>query len=228
MSGPGGTSTKRDQRRESRRDQYQRRQFERQRERQRQIRNKQFRQWGIIGAGVVVFLLVTLLIVNGLTRGSQTGGSNQPATGQTVDNISCDQGEHAEAHYHAYLKVYINGQQQEASPGIGIPGNCIYWLHVHEGQANIIHVEAPKADKFTLANFYHIWGQQIGGNKFMGNTVDDKHSLITEVLDVNGKVIQTVNGDPSGVVIADHQTIVVRYNSPNVKPAGYDWSKFNG
>src|SRR5258705_451565 len=60
MTGPGGTSTKRDQRRDSRRAQFQQRQLERQRERQRRMRQQQLRRGGFAGAGVLVIILLAL------------------------------------------------------------------------------------------------------------------------------------------------------------------------
>jgi hypothetical protein len=245
MSGPGGASTKRDQRRETRREQYQRRQLERARERQRQLRNQQIKRWSIIGGSVAAGVLLLVVIINAIIASHATPVYNHPGNGETIDGIECQANEQVAQHIHSYLNIYVNGQQQQVPPGTGIvaPANsqqqygpalgvsdtpCYYWLHVHQNEPSIIHIESPNQDKYSVANLFHIWGQQIGGNQFMGNKVDANHKLVIEVFDNNGKLIKTMNGDPSNVQFADHQTIVILYNSPNVKAGPYDWSQFGG
>jgi len=99
---------------------------------------------------------------------------------------------------------------------------------VHQGEPNIIHVEGPKQDQYTLGQFFDIWGRQLSATQFMGKPVDANHKLVIEILDVNGKVVQTLSGDPRKFVFNDHQTIMMLYNSPDVKPSGYDWNQFKG
>ncbi len=239
MSGPGGEITSRDRRRENRRDQYLRRQEQARKARQQQIRNQQLRQWGLIGAGAVVLLLVVILIVHAVTTPSMPSSSywQHPAQGQTVDGfIQCQSNEQVAVHYHAYLKVYINGNQVTTPGGIGIVDNtCIYWLHVHFNTAtvindNFIHIEAPPNQantKFTVKNFFDVGGEPLDAKTFMGNPIDGAHKLITDVFDANGKPVQAVStGDAAaGVVLSDHETIVMLYNSPNVKATpNTDWS----
>src|SRR3954454_9465827 len=87
MSGPGGAYTKRDQRRESRKEQFQRRQVERQRERERQLRNQRIRQWSIYGGVALAVILLGALIFSVIRNNNSpsTSGGLQPANGQAVD-----------------------------------------------------------------------------------------------------------------------------------------------
>ncbi|MEO7003086.1 MAG: hypothetical protein ABI068_14840 [Ktedonobacterales bacterium] len=62
MSGPGGATTKRDQRRDARLQQHQQRQLERQRERTRQIRTKRIRQGSLIGGAALLIVLLAVLV----------------------------------------------------------------------------------------------------------------------------------------------------------------------
>lgn len=235
MSGPGGETTNRDRRREQRREQYVRRQEQARKARQQQIRNQQLRQWGLIGAGAVVLLLVIILIVHAVTTPGPTQYWQHPAQGETVDNfIPCQSSEQVAVHYHSYLKVYINGNQVPVPGGIGIVDTpskqCLYWLHVHTGEDNFIHIEAPQDQantKFTAKNFFDIGGETLGGSTFMGNTVDSSHKLVTEVFDANGKLVQVLDtpDKAAGVVLSNHETIVMLYNSPNVKATpNSNWS----
>jgi len=64
MSGPDGSLTKRDDRRNARRAQYEARQTERRRERERKIRRMQLQRIAIIGGSIVLFLLVGFLVLH--------------------------------------------------------------------------------------------------------------------------------------------------------------------
>jgi hypothetical protein len=238
MSGPGGEITERDRRRESRRQQYQRRQEEARRARQRKIRTQQLRQWGLIGGGAVILLLLFAFIIHAVTTPSTPPSPywQHPASGQTVDNIPCQTNEQVAVHYHPYLKIYINDSQVQVPGGIGIPSSpggipkCLYWLHVHTGENNFIHIEAPPDQvntKFTVKNFFDVGGEPLTGTNFMGKTIDAKNALVTEVFDANGKLAQTANGadDAGKIVLSNHETIVMLYHSPNVKASpNTDWS----
>lgn len=241
MSGPGGETTNRDRRRESRRNSYLQRQEAARKARQQKIRNQQIRQWGIIGAGAIVLLLVLVLIIHAVTSPAtpsaptgQTAYWQHPASGQTVDGVKCQTSEQLAYHIHGYLKVYINGSQVQVPGGIGLPGQCIYWLHVHDGENNFIHIESPTNTNYTLKQFFDIGGETLSATDFMGNPVNSSHPLEAIVFDANGKQVQTLTGASAGsaaqnIQLTNHQTIVVLYNSPNVKATpNTDWNTVGG
>jgi hypothetical protein len=64
MSGPDGSPTRRDERRNARRAQFESQQAERRRVRQRKIRQQRLQRYTIIGVGIVIFLLVGFLIIH--------------------------------------------------------------------------------------------------------------------------------------------------------------------
>lgn len=229
MSGPGGMQTKRDQRRDTRRSQFQERQLERQRARQAQIRRQRTIRYASLGGGLVVFLLVMGLIVHAVTSGG--GGSSSsttmrgqyttPASGDTRDGLQCLGYETLDQHIHAYLAIYENGKRVPVPEGIGLPSpSCIYPLHVHVGQPNIIHIEAPNQNTFTLGQFFDIWGQRLSKTQVGDVKADATHTFQFVTIDGNGnKTTQT--GDPWSIPIKAHETIVILYNSPNVTPTPY-------
>jgi hypothetical protein len=241
MSGPGGSTTKRDQRRDSRRQQLQQRQLARQRERQRQIRNQRIRLGSIVGGAVLLVALIAVLIVTHQGPSASNNTGLKPATGQVVDSMECTTGEQLVFHIHAYLEIYVNGEPVTVPPGVGIvspPGSgisalgssgalqCFYPLHVHDTEPNIIHVESPIQKVYTLGNLFDVWGKQLSGTQVMGNPVDGAHQVKYVVYDASGKMIQ-VTTDPRAIGLADHETVVILYNSPNVQPKPFtDWAKY--
>lgn len=240
MSGPGGASTKRDQRRDTRRAQFQQRQLERQRERQRQIRKQQLRRGALaVGAALVIILLAVFIfnVANGNKTKTPTG--LQPASGQAVDGMVCQANETLVYHIHSALQVYIDGAQVTVPEGAGIVGppgtgglasngltTCLYPLHVHQGAPNLVHIEAPAPRTYTLGNFFDIWGQKLSDTSIMDKPIDATHKLVIQVYDENGKLLKTYDGKPQEFPLADRQTVVMAYNSPpNFKPSLFDWHK---
>ena len=242
MSGPGGSVTKRDKRRETRRAQLQQRQLERQRERLRQLRNQRIRMYTLIGAPIAVILLIVLAFtVIGHNNSSQPKGNGglAPAHGQTVDGMACLPAEGQNPHNHTYLELYVNGKPSTVPPGIGIVApqgsgitalgssgltSCLYPLHVHEGQPNIIHIELFEPRAVHLGEFFDIWGQALSNDQVLSYKADASHKLVFEVFDANGKLTQ-YTGDPRQIELNEHETIAILYNSPNVTPKPYtDWN----
>lgn len=237
MSGPGGTVTKRDQRRATRQQQFQQRQEERRRQRQREIQRQRLTRGGLIGAGVLLVIILAIVISQFVLRGNSSPGAGgsvslqtHPATGQTVDGMTCLPQQGGGMHIHQYLELYINGQRVEASPGIGIPqsAQCLYPLHVHDNEANIIHNEAAAPTTFTLGQFFDVWGVKLSSSQVGQYKVDQSHKLVVEVFDANGKMT-TITDNPYNLQLQDQETIYILYNSPNVKPVAYNgWASFEG
>ncbi len=227
--------TKRDQRRDSRRDQYQRRQAERRAERQRLLRQQQIRRYGLIGAGVVALALIVLVVSQFIIHNNQpsttTGLNAHPATGQAVDGMTCDASQGGALHIHQYLDLYVNGQRVNANPGIGIVDSqgCLYPLHVHDNQPNIIHNESSQQNvSYTLGQFFDIWGVTLSSSQVGGYKVDSTHKLVIKLIDQNG-VVTTYTGNPHDIPLQEHETIYVMYNSPNVPIKPYtDWLNLAG
>jgi len=231
--------TNRDKRRLTRREQYQQRQQERQRERQRQLRNQQIRRGSLIGGGaLVVIIAIVLISVFAFHIGgspSKSGHTSAVATfpalgsaaasGKPIDSMTCDASQGGAQHLHDYLKIYVNGQQMTVPPGVGIPATCLYPLHVHDAEPNVIHVETADAKRvFTLGEFFDVWGQPLSATQVGSYKANAQHKLVYEVFDANGK-LTTVNTDPKQIALSNHETIVILYNSPNVHPTAYtNWA----
>ena len=141
-----------------------------------------------------------------------------------VDNVYCDQLEQSVEHIHVYLDIWINNQQYPVPANIGIPqdqsGNatCFYWLHVHPQYQNVIHIEAPTTEPFTLGQFIDEWNQQFNSLGFPSQLLLNSGWTIW----VNG---QPYHGSLSSVPLDAHNIITIAYNSPNAKPmTTYAWN----
>lgn len=242
MTGPGGSQTNRDKRRQTRQQQLRERQLQRQREMQRKLRQQRIQRMSVLGGGILVVALIAFLIVHAATAGTGTPSTNlptitgtgtytTPVDGTPRDTMSCLGTEGTVIHIHMYLEIYANGLQVQVPANTGIiqeqNGNaCFYPLHVHQGEANIVHEESPTQATYTLGAFFDVWGQKLSKTQMMQYQADATHPLVFEVFDANGK-LTTYTGNPLDLPLHAHDTIVILYNSPNVKPTPFTgWSQY--
>lgn len=152
----------------------------------------------------------------------EPGDTPQGGNGQPVDGIEGSSSEMLKVHVHAHLSLFSKGQQIAIPYGIGIVkpfqvnngfvgmGRGIYWLHTHDA-TGIIHVESPDDRRYTLGNFFDIWGQPLSAR---------------EVAGLKGAVRAYVDGkpyagDPRGIVLGAHTQITLQVGAPFVTPPVY-------
>ncbi|HEY4371104.1 MAG TPA: hypothetical protein VGN52_04125 [Burkholderiales bacterium] len=106
------------------------------------------------------------------------GDTDKGGHGQTIDGIDGSSHEMLKVHVHAHLSLFYKGEQIAVPQGIGIVqpqerdgfvggGSAIYWLHTHDA-TGIIHVESPDSRKYTLGQFFDIWGQPLAADDVAG------------------------------------------------------------
>ena len=123
-------------------------------------------------------------------------------------------------HIHQHLDIFIDGKPVSIPANIGINQleGFISDIHVHDG-TGIIHVESPKAQDFTLGQFFDIWGV-----KFTKDAIGDYVATGDKTLKVysNGTLYQ---GDPRLLPLEAHQEIVIVYGTdaeaPQSIPSSY-------
>ncbi len=126
-------------------------------------------------------------------------------------------------HIHQHLDLYADGTKVTVPAQIGIAssGSFISDLHTHDA-TGIMHVESPTATSFSLGQFFAVWGVRLDARCIGGLCASgDKRLKVW----VNGK---PVGGDPTRIVLAEHQVIVLAYGTPaqdpNPVPASYDFA----
>jgi hypothetical protein len=215
---------------------YERRQAERQ---MRYLAAKRARRNRIIAwtSGVLAVLIIGSIATYFIYQAHQPANANAAnaapyqeavfdSTYPPVDNVYCDQLEQTVEHNHVLLTIYIDGQEYPVPANIGIPTNsssgqptCYYWLHVHPQNQNVIHMESPSTEPFTLHQFIDEWNQQFNSLGFPSQLLLDKGWTIW----ING---QKYNGDLNSVPLNEHTMITIAYGSTSgIKPVTtYNWS----
>lgn len=152
----------------------------------------------------------------------EPGDTAKGGNGQAVDGIEGSSQEMLKVHIHAHLALFYQGEQIAIPQGIGIVkplreqsgfvggGNGFYWLHTHDA-TGIIHVESPDERKYTLGNFFNVWGRPLA---------DD------DVAGLKGKVQAYINGAPykghvRDIPLTAHAQITLVVGSPPVTPPSY-------
>jgi hypothetical protein len=160
---------------------------------------------------------------------------NRPASPPpTVAGIPCDQLEHTQVHYHAALQIIYHGVPTNIRDQTGIQRDsagtvsCYYWLHVHAGEKNVIHIESPASQTFTLGQFFDVANAWSRANGYEGLKLDathvatftlgpeDKMVVYTDLGDGKGATVYT--GDPRAIVLKQHEVITIEITPPDVKP----------
>jgi hypothetical protein len=153
----------------------------------------------------------------------------------TAAGIPCDQLEHTQIHYHAALQIMYQGNVLPIPANLGIvtdpvSGNvtCFYWLHVHAQNPNVIHIESPATDTFTLGQFFTVWStwsKSLGGpnepldaTHVSTLTLTPDEKLVVYIDHQDGKGPQTYTGDPRAIVLQSHEVITLEITPPDVTP----------
>ena len=136
-----------------------------------------------------------------------------PADGSPIAGISCDAMEGQRLHIHQHLVILDHGKPVAIPPNVGQrpEKRCLYWLHTHTPDG-ILHIEAPLNRKFTLGDFFAIWGQPLSATQAAA-AVAPKGTVLT--VWVNGK---RYTGDPRNIDLVAHADIVIQSGKPNGKP----------
>ncbi len=112
-------------------------------------------------------------------------------------------------HWHAELKLFVNGVQENIPENTGIPIGTAHpsSMHTHTGEPNIVHMEFPgivRSKQTRVGDFFQIWRKEFSATNFLGNKAE------------NGKTItMLVNGATSTAFenyeMKDKDIIEIRY-----------------
>ena len=126
-------------------------------------------------------------------------------------------------HTHQHLDLFVDGEQVTVPAQIGIDsgGGFISDLHTHD-PSGIVHIESPTQRDFTLGEFFAVWGLPLSADCI--GSLCEKGSKQLHVW-VDG---DEVTADPTRIVLAEHQVIVIAYGTeaqePDPVPKSYDFA----
>jgi hypothetical protein len=183
-------------------------------------------------AGTVVVVLIVVSVMAYVAIKASSGGaptaSGSPALSGT--QIPCDQLEHTQVHYHAYLQIVADGNIVPISTSVGRTAGCYYWIHMHSNEQGIIHVEAPSDRAFTLADFFSVWGAWGGKRQLLDSshvstmTLSAGQALVVYVDADDGSGPHVYSGDPKQIVLKNHEMITLEITPPSLSPPpAYTW-----
>ena len=116
-------------------------------------------------------------------------------------------------HIHQHLDIFVNGKPVEVPGDLGIGDGFISDLHTHASYpAGIIHVESPTEARFSLGQFFAVWGVPLSATT-IGSLREQGDKQLKAWVD--GK---PVTADPTRIVLAEHQQIVLAYGTPAQEP----------
>jgi len=181
----------------------------------------------VVGSILVVLAIVMIGFIVYLQR---------PAAGpQKVAGIPCDQLQHSQVHYHTALQIIYHGVTTNLTDDIGIQTDstganvsCYYWLHVHAQNKNVIHIESPANDTFTLGQFFDVWNAWSQANGKGAQKLDATHvstftvgavdRVVTYIDLGDGKGAQPYTGDLRSIPLKSHEVITIEITPPDVNP----------
>ncbi len=125
-------------------------------------------------------------------------------------------------HTHQHLDIFVEGKPVTVPGDLGIGQGFISDLHTHASYPpGIIHVESPTDARFSLGQFFAVWGVPLSAT-CIGSLCEEGDKELKAW--VNGK---PVSADPTRIVLDERQQITIAYGTPAQEPkpvpATYDW-----
>ena len=181
-----------------------------------------------VGAILLVFAIAAIVYIV---------ANSKPATpSPTAGGIPCDLLEHSQEHYHAAVQIMYQGVMHPLPVQLGIVTDssgqqtCLYWLHVHADNPNLVHIEAPAKQTFTLGQFFAVWSawskqqtppgpdEPLDSTHVSSFTLMADQRLVVYVDHADGKGPQLTTGDPKAIVLKSHEVITLEIAPPEVTP----------
>jgi len=196
------------------------------------------RTWIVLIAAAVVVLLsgatvfaATWIAINRFQGPLPvSSGSPLPTASVPHTSIPCDQLEHTQVHYHAFLQILNQGDSVLIPTNVGRKVGCYYWLHMHTNESGIIHVESPSDRTFTLGDFFDVWSdwggkaQLLDGKHVSTLTLASGQKLAAYVDLDDGGGAQAYSGDPRSIVLRNHEIITLEITPPATNPPpAFSW-----
>lgn len=100
-------------------------------------------------------------------------------------------------HIHPILAITVDGVSEAVPATIGLRSDCMAEVHAHDGTGKI-HIESADAGKkFSLQDFFSVWGKTLAREGYTVEVTSD------------GALVEA----PLTLELFDHQQIEIRYMS---------------
>jgi hypothetical protein len=146
------------------------------------------------------------------------GSTASGGRGAVIDNVGCLTNENY--HIHAHLAIIRNGEMLALPADIGLQG-CAYELHTHD-HWGVIHVETSEAKKFTLGQFFSVWGQPLSKTNIAGIT----GLPVTVFIDDDGQSVAEYTGNLADIELKPHRSITIQVGSALKEIPSYRWESW--
>lgn len=157
------------------------------------------------GSWVFGILVVTGFFLLGFNRWFDSSGNEVKENVKTA-KIGCLPQGHGNLaqHFHLHLTIVIDGVTQTIPASVGVAPSCMSEIHTHDASGEL-HVESVlMGKKFTLGQFFSVWGKNFSRDRIFDRAVGDGYELLMTVDDVETQEF----GD---IVLKDDQKIVIEY-----------------
>ncbi len=156
----------------------------------------------LLGAGLMTAAFVAVVVFAPSTL------TDEPADWEIVD--VCLGSEHSSnpivAHYHATLRIFLDGSEVSIASDIGInDSECdgMRGIHTHD-ETGRLHIETPTQMNAPIGAFFEIWGETFNENQILYKVADEDSEVVMYVND-------ELNDDYQNAIIHDNDIIEIYY-----------------
>jgi hypothetical protein len=199
-------------------------------EREAKARRARLMRAGVAAAVVVIAAVVAIVLLAGGDDSKKTAagpknplgldispgpwGTNVGGLEARVKKLGLPDPSDTVFHIHAQLSVYTDGKKQTVPQNVGIDQNAQFLasLHTHDA-TGVIHMEAVQPYRFTLGQFFTVWGVQFTPTQLGAYHANPGQNLVLQTW-VNGKQVK----DPVNYAMKSHDKIVVGFGAPGSFP----------
>jgi hypothetical protein len=128
------------------------------------------------------------------------GSTVSGGKGTPVNGVGCLVNE--DYHIHSHLTIIKDGVTQRVPQQIGLTG-CAYELHTHD-YSGMLHVETSTAKKFTLGQFFSVWGEPLSRTNVAGLSGVSVRFFISD-----GDALVEYMDDPTSIELVSHRSVYI-------------------
>lgn len=153
----------------------------------------------------------------GMPNAWPAGNTAAGGQGTAIAGVNCVSSD--AYHVHAHLAIIKDGQVLAIPQNIGLLPTCTYPLHTHNA-TGVIHIEAPAPTRFTLGQFFAVWGQPLSYSNVAGLT-----GLPIVVYVEDGGAVRQYTGDLADLELSMHRSITIQVGSQLAEIPSYTWTQ---